>query len=86
MNTHQHARMTVHGRALLVNRILVDGGRVAEAAQSAGISERSAYKWLARVGRAACEPFATEARRTSGQRCVSRSRSACRSRLCGARG
>ncbi|WP_264048475.1 IS481 family transposase [Methylobacterium flocculans] len=48
MNTHQHARMTVHGRALLVNRILVDGWRVAEAAQSAGISERSAYKWLAR--------------------------------------
>lgn len=48
MNTHQHARMTVHGRALLVNRILVDGWRVAKAAQAAGISERSAYKWLAR--------------------------------------
>ncbi|MBY0257103.1 leucine zipper domain-containing protein [Methylobacterium sp.] len=25
MNTHQHARMAVHGRALPVNRILVDG-------------------------------------------------------------
>ncbi|GJE43731.1 IS481 family transposase ISAav5 [Methylobacterium soli] len=48
MNTHQHARMTVHGRALLVNRILVEGWRMAEAAQAAGISERSAYKWLAR--------------------------------------
>jgi hypothetical protein len=86
MNTHQHARMTVHGRALLVNRILVDGWRVAEAAQSAGISERSAYKWLARFRTGGVGSFATEARPPSGQRCVSRPRSACRSRLCGARG
>lgn len=48
MNSHQHARMTVHGRALLVNRIIVERWRVADAAKSAGISERSAYKWLAR--------------------------------------
>lgn len=31
-----------------MNRVLVEGWRVAEAAQAAGISERSAYKWLAR--------------------------------------
>ncbi|POR39954.1 hypothetical protein CRT23_26555 [Methylobacterium sp. V23] len=43
MNTHQHARMTVHGRALLVNRILVEGRRVAEAAHASGLSEGSAY-------------------------------------------
>ena len=48
MNSHQHARMTVHGRALLVNRILVERWRVADAARAAGISERTAYKWLAR--------------------------------------
>ena len=48
MNTHKNARMTVHGRALLVNRIDCGGWRVAEAASAAGGSERTAYKWLAR--------------------------------------
>ena len=48
MNTHQHARMTVHGRALLVNRIIAEHWRVGAAAAAAGISERTAYKWLAR--------------------------------------
>lgn len=48
MNIHEHARMTVHGRALLVNRIIVERWRVVDAAEAAGISERSAYKWLAR--------------------------------------
>ncbi|WP_410369464.1 leucine zipper domain-containing protein [Chelatococcus asaccharovorans] len=40
--------MTVHGRVLLVNRIVAGGWRVADAARAAGISERTAYKWLAR--------------------------------------
>jgi len=48
MNIHKHARMTVHGRALLVHRIGVEGWRVADAAHAAGISARTAYKWLAR--------------------------------------
>jgi transposase InsO family protein len=48
MNVHQHARMTVHGRALLVSRIRREGWRVKDAAEAAGVSERSAYKWLAR--------------------------------------
>ena len=48
MNSHQHARMTVHGRALLVNRIITEGWRVVDAAEAAGISQRTAYKWLAR--------------------------------------
>lgn len=48
MNVHQHARMTVHGRAFLVSRVRVDGWRVAQAARAAGVSERTAYKWLAR--------------------------------------
>jgi transposase InsO family protein len=47
MNIHKNARMTVHGRVLLVERIEA-GWRVADAAGSAGISERTAYKWLAR--------------------------------------
>ena len=48
MNTHKNARMTVHGRALLVKRIEDEDWPVAEAARAAGVSERTAYKWLAR--------------------------------------
>jgi transposase InsO family protein len=48
MNIHKHARMTVHGRALLVHRVTVEGWRVADAARAAGVSVRTAYKWLAR--------------------------------------
>ena len=48
MNAHKNARMTVHGRALLVNRITVEGWRVADAAAAARVSVRTAYKWLAR--------------------------------------
>ena len=48
MNIHKNARMTTHGRALLVNRILNERWRVADAAKAAGVSERVAYKWLAR--------------------------------------
>ncbi len=47
MNIHKNARMTVHGRALLIERIAA-GWRVADAAGSAGVSERTAYKWLGR--------------------------------------
>lgn len=48
MNIHKHARMTFHGRVLLVRRISSEGWQVAAAAQAAGISVRTAYKWLAR--------------------------------------
>ena len=48
MNTHKNARMTVHGRVLLVRRIEVEGWPVAKAAGAAGVSVRTAWKWLAR--------------------------------------
>lgn len=48
MNSHKNARMTPFGRALLVRRVRAQGWRVAEAAQAAGVSARTAYKWLAR--------------------------------------
>jgi transposase InsO family protein len=48
MNAHKHARMTPLGRALLVRRIDEEGWPVAAAAQAAGISQRTAFKWLAR--------------------------------------
>ncbi len=48
MNIHQNARMSFHGRVLLMNRIISQRWRVADAAKAAGISVRTAYKWLAR--------------------------------------
>ena len=48
MNIHKNARMTVHGRALLVSRVCDEGWRVADAAHAAGVSERTVYSWLAR--------------------------------------
>ncbi|MCD9030117.1 IS481 family transposase, partial [Luteimonas sp. BDR2-5] len=48
MNLHKHARLSPRGRALLVDRILAHGLRVEEAAHAAGVSVRTAYKWLKR--------------------------------------
>ena len=48
MNIHKHARMTVHGRVLLVSRILEKNWPVGAAAEAAGVSTRTAAKWLAR--------------------------------------
>ncbi len=47
MNLHKHARLTPRGRALLVQHML-DGLRAEEAAQAAGVSVRTTYKWLRR--------------------------------------
>ena len=48
MNNHKNARITVHGRLLLVRRIVEHGLRAVEAAQAMGVSPRTAYKWLRR--------------------------------------
>ena len=48
MNLHKLARLSPRGRALLVDRILIQGLRVEEAAHAAGVSVRTAYKWLKR--------------------------------------
>ena len=48
MNNHKNARLTIHGRLLLVRRITEEGLRPAEAAQAVGVSTRTAYKWLRR--------------------------------------
>jgi transposase InsO family protein len=47
MNLHQNARLTEAGRALLVDRIK-SGWPVGAAAQAAGVSRRTAHKWLGR--------------------------------------
>ena len=48
MNIHENARTTPRSRASLVHRVRGHGWTVARAAQAAGISERTAYKWLRR--------------------------------------
>lgn len=55
MNLHQNARLTPHGRELLVKRVVTDGLRPIEAAQAAGVSPATAYKWLRRFRNAGWE-------------------------------
>jgi transposase InsO family protein len=48
MNIHPSARFTPVGRALLVRRVTQDGWTARAAAEAAGVSPRTAYKWLDR--------------------------------------
>ncbi len=48
MKLHANARLSLKGRELLIDRIERAGWSVMEAAEAAGISERTARKWLAR--------------------------------------
>ena len=48
MRLHGNARTCLHSRLLIVERVLEQGWTVAAAAEAAGISERTAAKWLAR--------------------------------------
>ncbi len=48
MRLHGNARTCLHSRLLIVERVLEQGWTVAAAAEAAGISERTAAKWLGR--------------------------------------
>ena len=48
MRLHGNARTCLHSRLLIVERVLEQGWGVAAAAEAAGVSERTAAKWLAR--------------------------------------
>ena len=66
MRLHRNARLTPAGRFLLCQRVRDEGWTVAEAAESGGCSERTAYKWLARFrceGRAGLEDRSSRPRR-----------------------
>jgi len=45
---HARAKLTVLGRQLLVERVLTDGWKPADAAKAMGVSRQTAYKWLRR--------------------------------------
>ena len=51
MDIPKNARLTPAGRGLLVRRVHQEGWSVAAASRSAGVSERTGYKWLARFRR-----------------------------------
>lgn len=46
--SHGNARLTTHGRALLVSRVLRDGRPVAHVAKELGVSRQCAHRWVAR--------------------------------------
>jgi transposase len=48
VNLHPNARTTPYTREMLVDRIEWLGWAVSDAAQAAGVSERTVYRWLAR--------------------------------------
>jgi transposase InsO family protein len=48
MKLHRNARLSVKGRELLVDRVETAGWSLTEAAEAAGVSDRTACKWLAR--------------------------------------
>lgn len=48
MDLHKNARSCPESRALLVRRVIEEGWTVRRAAEALGLSERAAYRWLAR--------------------------------------
>jgi transposase InsO family protein len=46
--SHRNARLTVHGRRLLVHRVREQGMPVAHVARAMGISRQCAHRWVAR--------------------------------------
>jgi transposase InsO family protein len=48
MKLHANARLSPIGRQLLINRVEGEGWTVQSAAESAGVSERTVRKWIAR--------------------------------------
>jgi transposase InsO family protein/transposase len=48
MKLHANARLSLKGRELLIDRVLSQGWSLARVAEAAGISERTACKWVAR--------------------------------------
>lgn len=48
MKIHGNAKLSPKGRALMCRRVLEQGWSLTEAAEAAGVSERTCSKWLDR--------------------------------------
>ncbi|MGJ1577233.1 leucine zipper domain-containing protein, partial [Clavibacter sepedonicus] len=46
--SHGNARLTVHGRVLLVRRVVEDRRPVSHVARELGVSRQCAHRWVAR--------------------------------------
>ncbi|WP_344256212.1 leucine zipper domain-containing protein, partial [Terrabacter carboxydivorans] len=46
--SHANARLNIHGRRLLVDRVRRQGWAVAHAAKAMGVSRQCAHRWVAR--------------------------------------
>ncbi len=57
MNVHKNARLTPLGPAVMISRIEDEGWPVKRAAQAAGVSATTAYRWLGRRRRGPGEDF-----------------------------
>ena len=51
MKLHANAKLSVKGRELLIDRVEVAGWSLTQAAEAAGVSDRTARKWLGRYRR-----------------------------------
>ena len=49
MQVHANAKLVPSSRLLLVRRVLEEAWKVADVAAAQGVSERTVYRWLARV-------------------------------------
>ncbi|MEV5568813.1 IS481 family transposase [Spirillospora sp. NPDC052269] len=80
---HANARLTFHGRCLLVRRVVEDGRPVAHVAAELGVSRQCAHRW---VGRYRAEGWDGLADRRSGPRsCPSRTPAEVEQRVVAAR-
>jgi transposase len=48
--SHANARLTFHGRCLLVRRVRIEGRPAAHVARELGVSRQCAYRWVRRSG------------------------------------
>jgi molybdenum-dependent DNA-binding transcriptional regulator ModE len=55
MKMHANARLSLKGRELLIDRVENAGWSLMSAAEAAGISDRTARKWIARANAALSE-------------------------------
>ena len=70
MRVHRNAKLLPAQRELLVDRVRVLGWRLTQAAEAAGVSRQTAYKWLRRFekgGRDALRDRSCRPRRTPGR-------------------
>jgi transposase len=67
MKLHANAKTCPASRLLLCRRVIEEGRAIAQAAEAAGVSARTAYRWLARYraeGRAGLQDRSSRPRRS----------------------